>query len=29
MVAFSATVISATNVFIYNIVQIEITINFI
>ena len=29
MVAFSATVISATNVFIYHIVQIEITINFI
>ena len=29
MVAFSATVISATNVFVYHIVQIEITINFI
>ena len=29
MVAFSATVISAMNVFVYHIVQIEITINFI
>ena len=29
MVAFSATVISAMNVFIYHIVQIEITISFI